>query len=138
MQFEIPFSGHENIRSLHKKTIEITKEKNLTPSGDCIIGVSAKYGCKGNPKKIKDKLRDPNSVIIFSINVDNYKFQVKGKGHKDLICSDPNDIVLRKSNYVCPRTLAIKCDKASDSIPRKIIHLLQNPKTKGFFSIEVI
>ena len=67
-----------------------------------------------------------------------YKLQVKGKGHKDLICSDPNDIVLRKSDYVCPRTLAIKCDKASDSIPRKIIHLLQNPKTKGFFSIEVI
>ena len=137
MQYEIPFSGHENIRSLHKKTIEITREGKLTPSGDCIIGVKAKCGCKGIPNEIKEKIRDPNSVVIFSINVDGYKFQVKGKGHKDLICSDPNDIVLRKSNYVCPRTLAVKCDKASDSIPRKIIQLLQNPKTKGFFSIEV-
>jgi len=137
VQFEIPFSGHENIRSLHKKTIEITREDSLTPSGDCIIGVKAKCGCSGIPNKIKKKLRDPKSVVIFSINVDGNKFQVKGKGHKNIICSDPNDIVLRKSDYVCPRTLAIKCDSASDSIPRKIIRLLQNPKTEGFFSIEV-
>ena len=137
MHFEIPFSGHENIRSLHEKTIEITKERDLTTSGDCIIGVNAKYGCKGIPNKIKKKLRDPKAVVIFSINVDDYKFQVKGKGHKNLICSDPNDIVLRKSDYVCPRTLAVKCDNASDSIPRKMIHLLQDPKTKGFFSIDV-
>ena len=138
MQFEIPFSGHENIRSLHKNTIEITKENSLTPSGDCIIGVSAKYGCSGIPKRMKKKIQDPNSTVIFSIKVDDYKFQVKGKGHKDLIFTDPTDIVLRKSDFVCPRTLAVKCDKASDSIPRKIVHLLQNPKTKGFFSIEVI
>ncbi len=138
MQFEIPFSGHENIRSLHKKTIEITKETSLTPSGDCIVGVNAKCGCNGIPNQIKRKIRDPNSTVIFSINVNDYSFQVKGKGHQDLICSDPNDIVLRKSDYVCPRTLAVKCDKASDSIPRKMIQLLKNPETKGFFSIEVI
>ena len=137
MHFEIPFSGHENIRSLHKKTIEITKESSLTPSGDCIIGVNAKYGCNEIPNEIKKKLRDPDSVVVFSINVGDYQFQIKGKGHKDLICSDPNDIVIRKSDFVCPRTLAIKCDNASDSIPRKIINLLKNPKTKGFFSIDV-
>ena len=137
MHFEIPFTGHENIRSNHKKTIEITREDNLTPSGDCIIGVNAKYGCSEIPNEIKKKLRDPNSIVIFSINVDEYKFQVKGKGHQNIICSDLNDIVIRKSDYVCPRTLAVKCDNASDSIPRKIIHLLQNPKTKGSFSIDV-
>jgi len=51
--------------------------------------------------------------------------------------SHPTDIVLRKSNYVCPRTLAVNCDKASDSIPRKIVKLLQDPKTKGIFRIKV-
>lgn len=138
MHFEIPFSGHENIRSLHKNTIEITKESSLTPSGDCIIGISAKCGCKQIPKKIKDKLKNPNSKVVFSIVVNDYVFKVKGEGHKDLILSDPNDIVIRKSNYVCPRTLAVNCDKASDSIPRKLIRILQNPKTSGVFSIEVI
>ena len=138
MHFEIPFTGHENIRSIHKNTIEITKETNLTPSGDCIIGVGAKCGCNEIPNKIKKKLKDPNSIVIFSINVNGYTFKINGKGHQDLICSDPNDIVLRKSNYVCPRTLAVNCDKASDSIPRKLVQILQNPKTRGVFSIEVI
>ena len=138
MYYEIPFSGHENIRSLHKNTIEITKESNLTTSGDCIIGVNAKHGCNAIPKKIKEKLRNPNSKVVFSIIVNDYTFKIIGTGHKDLICSDPNDIVLRKSNYVCPRTLAVNCNKASDSIPRKLIQMLQDPKTKGIFSVKVI
>jgi hypothetical protein len=46
VRFEIQFSGHENIRSNHQKTIEITKESHLTPSGDCIIGVNASSSCK--------------------------------------------------------------------------------------------
>jgi len=138
VHFEIPFSGHENIRSLHKNTIEITKEPALTTSGDCIIGINAKYGCNEIPSKIKKKLKDPNSRVIFSIIVSDYVFKIKGRGHRDLICSDPNDIVLRKSDYVCPRTLAVNCDKASDSIPRELIQILQNPKTNGVFSIEII
>ena len=138
MHFEIPFTGHENIRSLHKNTIEITKESTLTPSGDCIIGINAKYGCSEIPKKIKEKLRNPNSKVVFSITVNEYTFKISGRGHQDLICSDPNDIVLRKSDYVCPRTLAVNCDKASDSIPRKLVQMLQDPKSNGIFSIEVI
>lgn len=137
MHFEIPFSGHENIRSLHKNTIEITKESTLTPRGDCIIGINAKFGCNDIPEKIKVKLRATNSKVVFSIIVNDYIFTINGTGHRDLIFSDPNDIVLRKSDYVCPRTLAINCDKASDSIPRELIQLLQDPKTKGIFSIDV-
>lgn len=138
VHFEIPFEGHENIRSLHKKTLEITKESDLTPSGDCIIGVNAKYGCNEIPIKIKKKLKEPNSKVVFSIKVDNYVFKIKGEGNKEIVCSDPNDIVLRKSTYVCPRTLAVNCDKACDSIPQKLVKLLQDPKTRGIFSIDVI
>jgi len=81
VHFEIPFSGHENIRSLHKNTIEITKEPTLTPSGDCIIGINAKYCCSEIPSKIKEKLKDPISKVIFSIIVSDYIFKIKGRGH---------------------------------------------------------
>lgn len=137
MQFEIPFRGHKNIRSLHTKTIEITKKSDLTPNGDCIIGVKALYGCKDIPHKIKNRLKDQNSKVVFSIIVGKYSFTINGKGHQNLVLSHPHDIVLRKSNFVCPRTLAVECDKASDSIPRKLILLLQDPKTKGLFTIKV-
>ncbi|MFB5614615.1 MAG: DUF371 domain-containing protein [Candidatus Nitrosomaritimum yanchengensis] len=137
MRFEIEFSGHENIRSNHKRTIEITKESELTLQGDCIIGVNANYSCSDLPDALKEKLQDPTSRVEFSIKVQEHEFFVKGKGHEDLILSHPEDIVIRKSDFVCPRTLAVKCDKASDLLPREMVRLLQNPKTKGTFTIVV-
>ncbi len=137
MQFEISFFGHKNVLALHTKTIEITKDSKLTPSGDCIIGTNAFCGCKGIPSQIKKKLKDSNTKVVISIIVNGYTFRINGKGHKDLKCTHPHNIVLRKSNYVCPRTLAINCDKSSDQIPRKLIRLLQNPKIKGKFKIEI-
>jgi hypothetical protein len=137
VRFEIEFSGHENIRSNHKKTIEITKDSELTLRGDCIVGVNANYSCSDLPEPLKEKLQDPSSRIEFSIKVQEHEFVVRGKGHSDLILSHPEDIVIRKSDFVCPRTLAIKCDKASDLLPREMVTLLQNPKTKGTFTITV-
>jgi len=137
MRFEIQFSGHENIRSNHQKTIEITKESHLTPSGDCIIGVNASASCADLPDSIKKKLQNPNSKVNFSIKVGSHEFIVKGRGHEDLILTHHEDIVIRKSNFVCPRTLAIKCDKASDLMPREMITLLQNPNTRGTFTIMI-
>lgn len=137
MRFEIQFSGHENIRSNHQKTIEITKESHLTPSGDCIIGVNASASCADLPDTIKKKLQDPNSKVNFSIKVGSHEFIVEGRGHENLILTHQEDIVIRKSNFVCPRTLAVKCDKASDLMPREMISLLQNPNTKGTFTIMI-
>lgn len=135
MRFEIQFSGHENIRSNHQKTIEITKESHLTPSGDCIIGVNASASCADLPPSLKKKLQNPNSKVTFSIKVGKHKFNVEGRGHENLILTHREDIVIRKSDFVCPRTLAVKCDKSSDLIPREMILLLQNPKTQGTFTI---
>ena len=137
MHFEIQFFGHENIRSLHQKTIEITKEPSLTPSGDCIVGVNASCGCKEIPEEIKKKLQDPESVVKFSINVGDHSFELQGRGNKELTFTHLDDIVIRKSDFVCPRTLAVKCTKASNDIPREMIRLLQSKSTKGTLCIDI-
>lgn len=137
MRFEIQFSGHENIRSNHQKTIEITKESHLTPQGDCIVGVNATASCADLPDALKDKLKNPDSKITLLISVENHEFVINGKGHQDLILTHEEDIVIRKSDFVCPRTLAVKCDKASDLLPRDMVALLRNPGTRGVFSIIV-
>ena len=137
MKFEIGFSGHENIRSNHQKTIEITKESYLTPQGDCIVGVNATSSCADLPQELKDKLKSSDAKITFSIRVGEHEFVLEGKGHPDLILTHSEDIVIRKSNFICPRTLAVKCDKASDLIPRVMVSLLRDPKTKGTFTITV-
>ncbi|MCH9658993.1 DUF371 domain-containing protein [archaeon] len=137
MKFEIEFSGHENIRSNHRNTIEITKDSDLTPRGDCIIGVNANSSCNDLPQDLKDKLRSSGSKVTVSIRVGDHEFVIHASGHPDLILNHKDDIVIRKSDFVCPRTLAIKSDKASDIFPRKMVSLLQDPHMKGIFSITV-
>jgi hypothetical protein len=137
MHFEISFNGHKNIRSLHPKTIEITTEPDLTLNGDCIIGVKASCGCNDIPKEMKNLMRNSKSEILFTISVNGISFKVKGNGNENLILTNPHDIVIRKSSFICPRTLAIQCDLASDSIPRQMIKILQNPDSRGIFVIDV-
>ena len=137
MRFEISFSGHKNIRSLHQKTIEITKDVHLTPRGDCIVGVNASCGCSDLPDTLKAKIRNPGARITCTINVCHHTFSVQGRGDASLVLTHPTDIVVRKSSFTCPRTLAIKCDRASDGIPRQMIKLLQNPETRASLVIEV-
>ena len=85
----------------------------------------------------KKKIRDPNTEITFTIMAEEHSFSIHGKGSEKLTLKHPNDIVLRKSAFTCSRTIAIKCDKASDDIPRKMVKKLQNPKTTGKLVIEI-
>ena len=137
MKIEIPFSGHTNILSLHKKTVEITKDPHLTVNGDCIIGVNANLACIDLPEKFKKKVQNSNSEIIFTIKVGSHSFTIHGKGSEKLALKHKNDIVLRKSAFVCSRTLAINCDMASDDIPREIVKELQDQNSTGIIIIEV-
>ena len=137
MRFEIEFSGHANVRSNHQKTIEITKESHLSTRGDCIVGVDAGIGCADLPAEIKEKLCRLDAKVTIIITVGDHDFIIRGRGHPDLILTHDHDIVLRKSDFICPRTLAIKCDKASDLLPRDMVAALQNPETRGKFCIVV-
>ena len=137
MKIEIPFTGHKNILSLHKKTIEITKDSELTVNGDCIIGTNSTLACVDLPEKFKKKLQNPDTTIEFTIVADEHSFSIHGKGSDKLTLKHTNDIVLRKSAFTCSRTIAIKCDKASDDIPRIMIKKLQSPKTNGKLIIEI-
>ena len=137
MRFEITFHGHENVRSFHPKSIEITTEEHLTVKGDCIVGVRASCGCLGIPDEMKKLLQKPESEVTCTILVGDHSFTIVGRGSEKLSLTNPHDIVVRKSKFTCPRTLSVSCNVACNSIPPQMIKVLQNPKTKGIFRIEV-
>lgn len=135
VQDEVIFYGHPNIRSLHGKTIEITKDEHLTPRGDCIIGVKANKACADLDESFKHRLKSNLSVIKIEIMVGDESFLISGRGDERLSMLNANDIVIRKTNFVCPRTMSVLCDKASSDVPRKLVRILQDQKTKGIFRI---
>ena len=51
-----------------------------------------------------------------------------GWGHEDLTLTHPTDIVIRKSDYTCPRTLMIKANKAARDLEGKLIDDLKDGK----------
>jgi hypothetical protein len=129
------FSGHPNVRSLHRNSIEITKDEHLSIRGDCIIGVRANKGCIDLDERLKHRLRSLDSRINMEIMVGNEAFVINGKGDGSLTLLSQTEIVIRKSSFVCPRTMSIKCNKASNDIPRKMITLLQNHDAKAILRI---
>ena len=135
VQDEVIFYGHPNIRSLHGKTIEITKDEHLTPRGDCIIGVKANKACADLDESFKHRLKSNLSVIKIEIMVGDESFLISGRGDERLSMLNANDIVIRKTNFVCPRTMSVLCDKASSDVPRKLLRILQDQETKGIFRI---
>ena len=137
MKITVPFLGQKNILSLHEKTIEITKDSELTTNGDCIVGVGADISCIDLPEKMKKKIQNPKTKILFSIEANDKKFIINGYGSEKLSLKHTKDIVLRKSAFTCSRTIAIKCDRASSDMPRDFVKILQDPKTKGNMIIEV-
>jgi uncharacterized protein len=119
LEEEIIFQGHKNILSLHSRTIEITKDSVLTKNGDCIVGVSANKACDDLDPALKQK------------------FNILGLGNNHLQVTHKHDIVLRKSNYVDPRTLIVSCDKSAIDIPRYLIKALTDPETKGLLRVRL-
>ena len=132
---EVTFYGHPNVQSLHGKTIEITKDDHLTLRGDCIIGVRASKACADLDANLKRRLRSNDSVVKIEIMVGDESFLINGKGDERFTLQNPQDIVIRKTNFVCPRTISVRCDSASSDVPREIVKLLQDKNTKGIFRI---
>ena len=132
----VEFFGHPLIKATHRTTFEITKEEKLSLRGDCIIGVRANKSCKDLNDQLK-RLITSDVPVKITIHVGKYVFEANAMGHPSLMLTDEKDIVVRKSNYVCPRTLAMKSDKAAIDIPRDMILMLNNSYTKGKMVISV-
>jgi len=127
--------GHENIRSTNRATFEITKEGHLTPRGDCIVAVGANKGAVDLSPEFKKTACKPGAHIEIRIAVNGEMETVKARGHPALTFSHLTDLVVRKSDYVCARTLAIRADKAAFDLSRRLIQKLRNPSQKAIITL---
>ena len=120
--------GHENITATHKTTFEITKEESLTKRGDCIIAVSANKAMPDFKLEFKKALKNENAKLIIEIKAGEIREIVRAYGSSQLQLTHPTDMVIRKSSYICNRTLAIKADKAAADLSRSLVEKLRKPK----------
>lgn len=132
---EIMAYGHPKIKATHETTIEITKEKKLTDKGDCIIAVKANKACKDLNELLKNFLKLAQAVKI-TISANGIEDEILAFGSPILKLTSDKSIVIRKSDFIDDRTLAIMSNKAACDLDRRLVEELKNPKTEVVIRIE--
>ncbi|OQX20645.1 MAG: hypothetical protein BWK75_04640 [Candidatus Altiarchaeales archaeon A3] len=127
---EVRAYGHENVLSRHKMTFEVTKDDHLTKKGDCIIGVNADKSVAGFSEKFKDTLKHANSFVKIFIICAQFRDEIKAKGNENLILTNEEDIVVRKSKWTDDRTIAIMADKAAIDLNKEMVKALTDKDTE--------
>ena len=121
-------SGHKNISATHATTFEITKDHWLSKRGHCIIAVSANKALSDLSASFKAAIRREDARMRIVIEVGGLKEIVEAFGSPKLILTHEKDIVVRRSGYICERTLAIRANKAARDFSRLLVKKLQIPE----------
>jgi uncharacterized protein len=129
--------GHANIHALHPSTLMFTKDIHVSKKGDCIVAMTADKSVADLSAQFKEDLRKPNAKLTVTIEAGDFIEEIKALGSPKLCLCHPTDIVIRKSDYICSRTLAICANKSSNDLPRKLVEKLQDPKQKVKITLRV-
>jgi hypothetical protein len=130
-------SSNQNIRATHKTTLEFTKDSHLSSKGDCIVAVAVDKALADLSAEFKEKLRRPQANLTIKIEVAGMSDQVNAQGSPQLILTHPTDMVIRTSDYICSRTLAVNADKAAQDLSRDLVEKLKNSEQKVKITLEV-
>jgi hypothetical protein len=129
--------GNRDILATHKTTLEITKEAQLSKRGDCIICVASNKAVVDLRQEFRRSLCKDNAKITILIEAEDIVEVVNAFGSSQLILTHPEDMVVRKSDYICNRTLAIRADKAAYDLSRNLVEKLKNPEQKVKITLTV-
>jgi hypothetical protein len=130
--------GHKNIVATHKTTFEITKEAEISKQGDCIVAVESTKGSIDLPLEFRKAVKKEGAKITIIVEVEELKEIVKAEGNPQLHLTHLTDLVVRKSNFVCSRTLAICANKAAIDFSRDFVEKLKksNQPVKVILTVE--
>ena len=129
--------GHENILATNKTTFEITKDRHLTKRGDCIVAVNSDKAAVDLSQEFKRTIRNANARLTIAIRANRATEIVHASGNALLPFTHATDLVVRKSDFISDRTLAIKADKAAKDFPLSFVKKLQNPKQEVMITLTV-
>jgi hypothetical protein len=117
--------GHPLITSLHGSTLEITKDPEVGPKGNCIIAVSSSRGCRDLSEGVKRAIWEGSEMYLL-LKIGDVAEEIRGFGHPDLELSHPDEMVFRKSEFISPRTVLIRSDRSASDLSREFVEMLRN------------
>jgi hypothetical protein len=107
-------------------TLEITKDAHITERGDCIVAICASKGAADLSPEFHRLVRNEDARITVTLEAAGQSEVIIGRGDSRLTLSHPADLVARKSNYVCRRTLMVEADRSASDLKREFVTALRN------------
>ena len=116
--------GHENVSGAHASTFEVTSDDFLTPAGDCILAIEADRVPSEFDDLFVTACQRRTATIVVTLEASGYTERVEASGHPDLTFDSDRSLVVRTSEYVDDRTVAIDADKAAGDLDRNFVSAL--------------
>jgi hypothetical protein len=116
--------GHEHVAATHGSTFEVTTDDWLTPAGDCIVGVAADRAPASFDPAFVDACRDADATVRVVLRADGHEWRTRASGHPDLTFASARSLVVRTSDYVDDRTVAVDADDAAAAVDRDLVAAL--------------
>ncbi len=127
--------GSPIILATHRSTFEVTRDRELTSAGDCIIGICADKGALGLDPHFKQVLARDSAILVTRLTAGDATVEVLAHGSSFLTLDHPTDLVWRRSTFVCGRTVGIGASHTARTLPRSLVALLQQGCS---FTVELI
>jgi hypothetical protein len=127
--------GHPEVTATHPATLMITKDEEIGPRADCVLAVGADKSVVDLRDATKRAIRSGHQIEV-TIEVGGLKEIIRGRGNGNLTLSDTTDIVIRKSSFICGRTLMIEADKAAIDMRRGFVGRLRDAEAKVLVTIK--
>ena len=120
--------GHQNVKAEHKNTIEFTKEKELTPQGDCILGINSDF----NREKIAEFIKGKEKITV-KLQVDDISEEFECIPNPKF--TSKTEMVFRLGEFASERTLGLRSTKAAKHLKREIAEKMKQPGKKMIVKI---
>lgn len=128
VRFSFRAWGDDKITSRHRTTLEITKEGVKTGYGDCIVATRSELGLRDLPEALKKLAKVRGATMAVIIEAGGRSELIRGRGDPALTFESGHEMVIRKSGYVCGRTLMVFANKAAAELQGSFVEIIKDRK----------
>jgi hypothetical protein len=133
---EIAAWGHPKITARNMNCFGIIKNSEIGKDVDYVVAVKANKSCKDLKKEIRDALKEARKVEI-TIEAEGVEDRITAYGSPALKLTHPEETVIRKSDFIDSRTLAILADKSANELKQELIEKLRDENIKVKITLEI-
>jgi hypothetical protein len=126
VRFSFKAWGDGKITARHRTTLEITKEGVKTGYGDCIVATRSEVGLRDLPDDLKKEAKTEGAVMNLILEAGGVTQLIRGRGSPTLTFESSHEMVVRKSGYVCGRTLIVHANRAAAELDKSFVELIRD------------